>query len=75
MKNMKLIALVSMTVFLILDTVYEAETSPAHHPENWAKTMEIRRRADSGFTAYGKISSSFCLHARNRTLLDRHCVE
>lgn len=42
MKNMKLVAVISITVFLLLNTAYGTETSLAHRPELWAKPMEMK---------------------------------
>ncbi len=42
MKNVKLIAVISITTFFLLSTAYGAETSPAHRPEHWATPMEMK---------------------------------
>jgi len=42
MKNMKLIAVITITALVLVNTVYGAETSPAHRPERWAKPMEMK---------------------------------
>jgi protein tyrosine phosphatase (PTP) superfamily phosphohydrolase (DUF442 family) len=42
MKNKKLIAVISFTVLVLLNTAYGAETSPTHRPERWAKPMEMK---------------------------------
>lgn len=44
MKSLSLIAVISVTVFLFLNTASAcgAETSPTHRPEGWAKLIEIK---------------------------------
>lgn len=42
MKNMKRIAVISITALVLLNTAYGVETSPAHRPERWAKPMELK---------------------------------
>ena len=42
MKNKKLIAVISITVLVLLNTAYGSETSPAHRPEHWAKPIEMK---------------------------------
>jgi protein tyrosine phosphatase (PTP) superfamily phosphohydrolase (DUF442 family) len=40
-KNMKLIAIVSITALVLLNTAYGAETSPANRPAYWAKLIQM----------------------------------
>jgi protein tyrosine/serine phosphatase len=42
MKNMKLIAVISIIALGLLNTAYGAETSPAHRPESWAEPMQMK---------------------------------
>ena len=42
MKNTKLIAVITITALVLLNTAYGAETSPAHRPEGWAKPIEMK---------------------------------
>ncbi len=41
LKNMKLIAVVSITALILFNAVYGAETSPANRPTHWAIPMQM----------------------------------
>jgi protein tyrosine/serine phosphatase len=42
MKNMKLIAVISITALVLLNGAYGAETSPANRSVHWAKPMQMK---------------------------------
>ena len=42
MKNMKLIAVISITALVLVNAAYGAETSPANRPAHWAKPMQVK---------------------------------
>jgi protein tyrosine phosphatase (PTP) superfamily phosphohydrolase (DUF442 family) len=42
MKNKKLIVVISITVLVLLNTAYGAETLSAQRPEHWAKPIEMK---------------------------------
>jgi protein tyrosine phosphatase (PTP) superfamily phosphohydrolase (DUF442 family) len=39
---MRLIAVISITALVLLNTAYKAETSPANRPAHWAKPMQMK---------------------------------
>jgi protein tyrosine/serine phosphatase len=41
MKNMKLIAVISIFALVLLNTAYGAETSPTNRPAHWAKPIQM----------------------------------
>jgi protein tyrosine/serine phosphatase len=41
-KNVKLIAVISISTLVLLNTAYGAETSPANRPAHWAKPIQVK---------------------------------